>query len=226
MAELAGTLTDALLQRIRDQQGLGITPVVDNNGVAQNPSTLAGRAFARTLLSHAQMLINGAQEQVLQTFTLTTAPFQCVYNINGLIQANNQWAGGNKADDCVRIIGVRDVQRDLNRVAFRTLAHIDRHWFRKLANQFTTWSMLGADTLVLYPGCQTRVALTVYYVRRCDFLTDDTVATAIDDDTLPEVVDIAQALYHLKHRDMALLPQILQRLGDRYAKNLPKKERG
>ena len=79
--------------------------------------------------------------------------------------------------------------------------------------------------LILYPGNQNRVALTVVYYQRTPFLTDDSVATAIDDDTLPEVVDIAQALYHLKHRDMDLLPQILQRLQERYAKNVPKKER-
>ena len=153
MAEIASLLTDALLQRIRDQQALGITPVVDNNGVAQNPSTPAGRAFARTLLSWAQMLINGAQEQVLSTFTLTTYPYQCVYPISGLIRANTNWPPGpNPVDDCVRIVGVRDVNRDLNRVSFRTLAHIDRHWFRRLGSSFTTWSMHGADTSDSLPG--------------------------------------------------------------------------
>lgn len=226
MAEIAGTLTDALLQRIRDQQALGITPAVNDSGVAQNPSTLAGRAFARKLLSHAQMLINGAEEQVLSSFALTTTPYQCVYNLSGLVQANTNWPPGpNPADDCVRVVGVRDVNRDLSRVQFRTLAHIDRHWFRRLGPQFTTWSMMGADTLVIYPGNQNRVALTVMYVERTPFLTDDNAATVLDDDSLPQVVDIAQALYHLKHRDMALLPGIIKRLGERYAKSLPTKER-
>lgn len=226
MAEICGLTVDALLQRIRDQQALGITPVVDNLNNPQNPATPAGRAFARTLLSQAQMLLNGAQEQILSTFTLTTYPYQCVYPISGLIQANTNWPPGpNPVDDSVRIVGVRAHNRDLNKVQLRTLAHIDRHWFRRIGSNFTTWAMHGADTLVLYPGNQVRDTLTVVYVNRTPFLTDDTVPTTIQDNELPEVVDIAQALYHLKHRDMALLPQILQRLQSRYAKNVPLKER-
>jgi len=183
MAETAGTLVDTILQRVRDPQG------------AAN-----SRAFVRDLLGRCQWAVNGRKNIVVATESFTTTPRRLVYPIKALVPS------------ALRITAVRDLGRDVRFVPWTTLAHTNVGWFRELGDRHLAFSLIGRDLLVLYPGVDRAVTLTLVYTLQTNDFINDGVASELPDDDMLVVEDLVEALILTKARDFGPLAEPLKRV--------------
>lgn len=180
MAEVAGTLLDVLARRVRDPNFQG-TP----------------RDDMRTLLSWAQRMINARNRTITKTATLTTEPDTLVYGVDA------------NFPDAIRITSIRQAERDVLEVPYKTLRQMRANWSRHPGTRFDLWAYAGRDLLVLYPMVSSAVSLEVRYVKLLDELVNDASATELPDDELPAVLDLAEMLVHLRQRNFTRLREML-----------------
>lgn len=174
------------------------------------------------LLGRSQTVVNAALEAKINTVTLTVLTNQGVYSIDGDINAACVAAGQPLA---TRVIGVRDSSgRDLSEVQFRTLAHIDREWFRETATELRTWSLFGRDTLILRPNLLMESTAVVIYVEQSVNWRAPTNTTVIPDEDSDVMLDLTEIMLRLKGRDMGGLKDVFERLTQR-VKTLSVRER-
>lgn len=183
MAEVAGTLVDTVLRRVRDPGG-----------------TAHGRTFTRELVSDLQRHVNGATKAVVTTATLTLNPRQQVYGINGLLP------------DCLRIEYVRDAGRDVPMVPWRSIGQADRHWSRRTGSRPNAWATCGRDLLIITPGMEETRTVTVVYTTLTTALAADMDATELPDQRLPAVLDLAEAILLMRHRLLGVVGPAAERL--------------
>lgn len=183
MSEAAGTLIDTILERIRDDIGVGTS-----------------RTLTRTTLSSAQRFVNAWLRNVLDTVTLTTYPHQQLYATT---------AGG--LEGLIRIEGVRDGDRNLTRIPdWRELAHISTSWFRDVSDQHEAWSLIGRGVLVLYPAKVQQSTVDVIGSKLTDALTTEAMVTDITDDRLRTLLDLTEAVLTLRGRNLPLAASKIQ----------------
>lgn len=190
MAEVAGTLVSALLRRIRDPQAIANT-----------------RSFARSILSDSQRLINAGRNRVLETTTLTTNPLRMFYPLTASLP------------NAIRIRGVREGGRDLDKMTLKQLSQLSSRWFRHTSDRFEAFSQVGRDLLVVYPAKSISSSVDVIYTKLTNNLVNDDEATDLPDEDLPDVMDLAGAILLIKGRELAsvapLIERITKRLKDR-----------
>lgn len=186
--EVAGTLVNTLLQRVRDPQG-----------------AIHSRGTVRTLLSHAQRLINAGLRATIAEATLATEPSRLIYPISALLP------------NVIHVESVRADDRDLADIDWRLLWHIDGTWFRRTGDRFEGFARIGRDLLVLYPAQTVTASVTVIYTALTATLEGDATPTDLDDALHSPMLDLTEALLLLRARDYAILPSALQHLQDTYA---------
>lgn len=186
MSEAAGTLIDAVLQRVRDPQG-----------------SAHSRVLVRSLISQAQRFVNARIRSVLETATLTTDPRRLFYPI------------AVSFPGAIRIETVRSEGRDLTKCDWQTLQWVDPGWFRSIGNRFETWSVIGRDLLVVYPAKATTSSVDVVYTKLTTELSTESTATEISDDDLPGVLDLVEAILSLKQRTFEPATNSIARLAER-----------
>lgn len=185
MAEVAGTLIDSVLERIRDDIGVGTS-----------------RTLTRTTLSSAQRFVNAWLRNVFSTVTLTTYPHQQLYATT---------AGG--LEGLTRIEAVRDGDRNLQRIDdWRELSHISTGWFRDVSDQHEVWSMLGRGVLIVYPAKTTTSSVDVIGSKLTTALSTEMVATDIQDDRLQTLLDLTEAVLLLRGRNLPVAAAKIQAL--------------
>lgn len=184
MTDLAATMTDTLLRRVRDPQGLAHT-----------------RDFARTCLSHSQRIINTALGVVVETLTFATTPTQMVYPVSSYFP------------NAARVIAVMENGRDLAKLANHVqLAHIDMSWFRAIGTRFEAWCPVGRDMIVIYPAKSTDSSVQVKYAKLTTALTGEADASEIPDLYDDYVLSLAECFLLAKQRDLKAAMVALQRL--------------
>jgi len=184
MAELAATLTDTLLRRVRDPQGLAHT-----------------RDFTRTCISHAQRILNTAIGVVTESATLTTSPTMQVYSVSG------------NFPNAARVIAVRENNRDLGKLVDQVqLAHQSLYWFREVGSRFESWCPVGRDLIVIYPAKPIVSSVEVKYVKLTTALTGEADATEMPDEYMDYILSLASVFLLLKQKDLAAAMVSLKRL--------------
>jgi len=173
MPYVAGQLVDQLLARVRDTHALGTS-----------------RVTCRLLLTHLQRIVNARDGYVVDTLSFPTVPYQQIYKVSDPAQA----------PAALRMLGVQEGARDLKKVLWKEFWYFDRAWGRAIGPQFELWSMIGRDLLVLWPSKPAADTVTLVYAKLTADLSDDTVAIELPDDTVPLLVDLAEALICLKQR--------------------------
>lgn len=171
---LAGPLVDQILGRVRDPQ-----------------ARITSRNFVRDRLADAQRLINTRFGFILDSATLTTEPLRIFYPVTALL-AGAAWPQY-----------VQQGERDLVKTAWKALWFMRRGWPRVVGPQYELWSLIGRDTIVVWPASTVSVALTVLSAKLTAGLANDDAELELPDDTLPMVVDLATVLVLLKARDYA-----------------------
>lgn len=195
MSMPAGQLTDLLLQRVRDPWGIATS-----------------RAFVRTMLTHAQRIVNLGRPGVLDVAAMETHAGRTVYDWPkvGLTSGSD----AVDARDVARIDAVRTPEGlDLDGpIDWRTFAKADRDWVKRTAQRHRFWSRLGRDIIILSPARDTDGAVTLVYVKHCQALTSDDSLTEVRDDRLPAVLALGEALILIHRRLFAPAGTALQRL--------------
>ena len=186
MSEVAGTLIDAVLQRVRDPQG-----------------ATHSRAFVRSILSQAQRMVNAQIEAVTASASLTTHRYRQFYPINSLLP------------NSVKVIGVREDGRDLSPANWREFSAVDRRWFRAVGPRMETFSVIGRDLLILHPSLDVDSSVSVIYSKLTDDLTGDGTATELDDSDLPAVLDLTEVLLLVRARKVKMAQPVLERMAGR-----------
>ena len=180
----ASLLTDTVLRRVRDPQGLAHT-----------------RDFTRTCLSHAQRIINIALGVVVTTETMTTTAQQQVYSVSGYLP------------NAGRVIAVLENGRDLVKLTNHVqLAHVNLHWFRELGTRFEAWCPVGRDLLVIYPGKAQDSTVQVKYARLTTPLLGEADELEMPNEYDDYIMTLAECFLLAKQRDLKAAMTALQRL--------------
>lgn len=183
MATTAGPLVDTVLRRVRDPQG-----------------SAHSRSLVRWLLSLAQQIANGGLRSVLSTVSFTTAPLQQIYSMTALVPS------------AIRIVAVREGDRNLAPVAWGELSQVDRHWSRRVGDRYEVWAPIGRDLFVLHPAQPSSATVVLVVAKLTNSLTVDTSVVELPDDAQPVMLDLTEALLNLKNRSQEPGAAALERL--------------
>jgi len=187
--DVAKNLTDELLRRVRDINGLAHS-----------------RELARTVLSQSQQVLNTLLAIKLTSTTLTTYPLQQFYTIAGLLTGD---------DAITRVMAVRDGARDLVKLTnFRQLAHLDRRWVRKVGPRFEAWTHIGRDMLVIYPAKQLSSTVLVKGTKLTTALTGEATELELPNEFHDYIITLAEVILLAKQRDLGQATLQLKRLAD------------
>ena len=187
MPDVAKTLTDQVLRRVRDVHGLAHS-----------------RALVRTLLSHSQRLLNSLLGIVTTSTTFTTYPHQQFYQISGLLTGS---------DAITKVMAVKEDSRDLTHlINIRQLHHLDTRWVRAIGPRFDAWTQLGRDMLIIYPAKTVGSTVTIVGAKLTTALTGEDTALEMPNEYHDHIVSLAEIMLLAKQRDLTQAVRQLQRL--------------
>lgn len=169
---------------------------------ARDPGMAAtAKATVYGLLSRLQTIVNGATEAVIQTATLTAYPNTPAYSISGNLPS------------ALRIVDVRDAMgRSLDGpIPFRSLAWLNREWWRETGPELRSWSLVGRDLLILRPNLTVQQTVTVAYAAVTAGLNVDSDLFQCPDEDVALVLDLTELLLDLKARDLADAKPLIER---------------
>jgi hypothetical protein len=157
------------------------------------------RVLVLDVLNRAQRSINARLGLVHSTaaFTTTNSP---IYDIPTI------------AADVVRVIAVRDNNRELDQVMWHDLVHQDRKWYRLRGPRALAFSTIGRELLVVIPAPQIATSLTAVYVQQTANMDDGAVTPlAIPDEYKPILLDLGEAILMFKAREFKSMEEALKR---------------
>lgn len=187
MPDVAKTLTDQVLRRVRDVHGLAHS-----------------RALVRTLLSHSQRLLNSLLGIVTTSTSFTTYPHQQFYQISGLLTGS---------DAITKVMAVKEDSRDLTHlINIRQLHHLDTRWVRAIGPRFDAWTQLGRDMLIIYPAKTVGSTVTIVGAKLTTALTGEDTALEMPNEYHDHIVSLAEIMLLAKQRDLTQAVRQLQRL--------------
>ena len=182
--DVVGPLVTELLKRIRDPEGLGTT-----------------RTFARKILGYAQQLVNGAVSSRIEVREVATEPRRLIYKLTDL------------APNAIKVLKVTDGERDVTKLSsWKQLAHIDRQWSRRLSTRFQAFAMIGNDLIVIYPAKPEASTVRLRYSVATDLFTQDADVLCIQDEYVPLLLDVAEAILLLRKRNYVQLEEVSARI--------------
>lgn len=187
MAEVAGTILDVVLARVRDPSGM-----------AHDRTTVA-----LPLLDRAQKMVNAFTKQVKSTDSVTIEQKRQIHSMRDLIPG------------AVKVVDVRQGERSLTKVDWTTLFYTDREWMRRIDARFEVFAQLGVDLLVIHPASDLSETLEIVSVKQTTTLTEPDSVTEIVDNDLPVVFDLTEALLSLRQREFQSVADALTRLSAR-----------
>lgn len=157
--------------------------------------------FLLDLLGRSQQIVNGVSQTILEEITLETAPYQQIYDLPSRIPR------------LFEVLSVRDESGDLDKIVnWKELAYRDRRWFRRVGNNFESYTVMGRDVLVIHPAKIEVSAVTVVYVRLTDLFETNADDLELPDDLVPTVVDIAEIICLMRERRFDSVPMLVKRL--------------
>jgi hypothetical protein len=171
MSFTAQELTDDLLRRVRDAGG-----------------GMHSRTFARSILSKVQQSVNAKYRNALEFTFLTTEKLRQIYSISVSLPSA-------LFVDAVRVPGFdTEGGRDIPFTRWRELSQGDPQWFRRQGDRIEVFSLIGRDLLVLHPALPVATTVNVLYTRITTAWTSETDVTEIDDDLVPEMMRLSEAV--------------------------------
>jgi hypothetical protein len=177
----AGTLTDTILQRVYDA-GAVVTP----------------RARVWDLLSRGQQIVNQAFKSIIVNLDFPTGPRQQVFTLDDI------------APDILKVVSVRDQNRDLSEIQFNRLKHISAHWFGASGPRWETWARVGRSMIVVHPMKQQADLLTVVYTQVLPVLGGDADICQLPDDQLPTLTKLVEVLLLMRQRNFEAIKAIVE----------------
>ncbi len=171
-------LIDSLLARVDDTCETGIT-----------------RAQARRLLESACGIVNAQRLVELREATLTVAADTPFIELSATLP------------DLVRLVELRDGERELDREDWRTLLYGDAAPLA-LADRPEAWALPGRDELLVWPPLKQAQDLVAVYAYQPDLAA----SIQFEDSVVGEVLDVAEMLMLVRQRSVPRLVALASRL--------------
>jgi hypothetical protein len=154
------------------------------------------------LLSYSQQVVNGSLDEETGTASLVLQPRTVIYSMSGFLSA------------AVRIQGIRDASgRDLDSISYENLQQIDLNWPFAIADSPRSFCQCGRDLLIVHPGIETNpTTLTVIYTLLTPVLAGTSDTTVVQPEADSAVLDLAECLLVLQHRDLTAFKEAHDRL--------------
>ena len=188
MATQAGELVDLVLQRIRDEHGVG-TP----------------RSLVRLFMTHCQRMINAKLGLVIRDVAFATNAYQGVYPIAEI------------APSALRIVGVQQGPRDLTEVQWQEFAYEKRDWLRTVAMRYESFALLGRNMLVLYPALPEAAEVTLRVAVLTATLESDLEEIQLPDEFHALLVDLTSAIAMVRSRTFLSVKPLADAIAKRLA---------
>lgn len=190
---IASALIDDLLTRIRDTNATGTS-----------------RAYVLATLSDMQRLINARRASVVDGVDYTVP------------ERTNLIVTSTAAPAAIRILGIRQDQRDLAPVRWRGLPQIDRHWISSIGPRFEAYGLIGKELIALWPGLATATEIRIVYVKLTAALTSEAATLDLPDEHGPELLDLTEAILLVRLRLFTSAAAALKRVSERGPRGLPR----
>lgn len=187
----AGTQRGILLGRVRDPLGNA------------NSADLIWDLFTRL-----QWMVNAQIEDYVLSFILPLKRRQCVYQISTDLPINPTAPG------VIKVLGVRDADRDLYPMEFDQLRGWDRNWFRLYADRPRWFSLCGYDVLVVGPAQDTLMETTAVNVlgkAMTQAIISDASNFQLQDENVQGVMELAEGILLAKARDWQAAQDAIKR---------------
>jgi len=155
-----------------------------------------------SVLNHCQRVLNFAKGSKLATNSaVVTAANRTLYENTDI-----------HATDVQRIVAIRQEDRDLIFVPWKSLIHNDHRWLRRTGDRFELFSTIGRDLFVLYPALGYASTVEVTYVKAPATMVSGGQAPEVEDNLMPLLVDMAEVILSVKNKPFNTLPAILARI--------------
>lgn len=157
-----------------------------------------------SLMSYSQQITNGILSDIVQSASLVLQPRTLIYSLSGFLP------------NAIKVLTVQHQNRDLDPLLeLAELQSLDMKWVTAVADQPRGFLQVGADLLVVYPGVNRTVTVTVKYGQYLAALatTADSTVVPNEDDTC--VNALTEALLLLKGRDLNAVQQAFSRFTQR-----------
>lgn len=185
MTTIAGVVITKALQRVRDPQGSAHT-----------------RVFVRTILSHAQRIINAIFRDVRVTSTFTTEASRLAYPVQSNLTDN------------LRIVSITHEGSEL---AVETLAGLqgsDPSWPRTRGAKIQAFASVGRDLLLLYPALDRNSTVEITSIKDTGLIIGEDSALDLPDERVKTALDFTEILLLIRQRDFdeaeALLKAVVE----------------
>lgn len=187
MSRNLGPTTEILLRRVRQYGGFALTP-----------------SFALEIYSRCEQLTNAATRRVLSSSSLSIPKQQLLFNFRDSLPS------------AIEITNITESNRKLSQIlSLGDLASYDITWFRNItSDRFESWSQIGRDILIIYPGKATASSVNVEYVKLLtlydDFTAHYNTASELPDEDVDLALGLAEIICLLRFRLLAHIPARLQ----------------
>ena len=193
MATTAGTVATNLIERVYATGGIAHT-----------------QAWVISILSKTQRVANAYLQAVRSSTVLTVKAMKLVHKLR---------------DDLPLAIDITKITEDrsgndeqLERVDdLLELSAYDVNWFRKLigTTRYETWTQLGRDLLVIYPGKVAAGTVTAHYTKLTTALAAAGTAFELPDEDVQVAKDLAEIILLARDKQIVECSNKLEQLSER-----------
>ena len=164
-------------------------------------NTRNARTLVRDVLTQAQRVVNlHTADVVTITTSFTPSAGRVLYR------------RAEVASDVARILAVRQDDRELWEVPWRSLVHADPAWYRAQGPRHELFARIGTSLLAVYPAREVPTALSVSYVSVPTDLTDGAADVTISDEWIPLLLDIGELILTAKNREFVRMADVMKRV--------------
>lgn len=161
---------------------------------ARDPNGTANTAqLVWDLFNRLQWAVNAQIEAIVSTRVLNLNQRQCIYGLNQSFP-----------NDALKVVGVRDGDRDLYPMEFEQLLGYNRRWPRAFADYLKYYALCGQDLLIVGPPLGELASTTTANVRfsqKTAQIAGDGDTFTIPDEDVASVRSLTEAILDAKARD-------------------------
>jgi hypothetical protein len=167
MTRQIGPIVEILMQRVRQSGGLAVS---ENQAVS--------------IYSLCEQITNLSTKRVTESSTVTIPKEKLIFPFRVLLP------------NAIGIKRITESGREILRArSINDLSSYDIGWFRSISGtRFESWTQIGFDLLVLYPGSAAATTVDIEYVKLLTHHTDFAASYNIDSELPSEDVEIALSL--------------------------------
>ncbi len=190
MAKTAGDVSDMIVERVYGSGGVAHT-----------------QAFVISLLSKTQRVANAFLRKVRSSTALAVPKEKLIFKLRDDLSS---------AIDVTKITETRGGHVEtLDQSSLYELMAYDADWFRNITStRYITWTQIGRDLLVLYPGMAAAGTATVHYTKLTTALTAAGDLFELPDEDVHVAADLAEIILLARDKQISVAQEKLKQLAE------------